>query len=319
MAVVFLGGGLAVSGAFAQGSKVNFEKQILPFLKNSCVECHRAPYEKDGKVKKPKGGLRLDAAWAITLGSEDGEVVDVGKAEESALYTSVMLPADDDDVMPPEGKADALTEAQKQLLKKWIDEGADFGGWAGNLTGKPKGVTNAGGKMPVSEIQEVYKKLAMGLKPLAEDDWKAVVDAGGHVSPLSEGGPLLEVDFRHAGKVVSEASLSCLVDLGSHVAVLDLSKTEVGDAGLKRLAKFERLVKLDLHGTAVTGAGLKSLQGLKHLRYLNLYGSQVADEGLQLLGKMKSLKEVYLWDSKVSAKGVKRLKQALPGVEVSWE
>jgi len=25
-----------------------------------------------------------------------------------------------------------LTDAEKALLKKWIDDGADFGGWKGN-------------------------------------------------------------------------------------------------------------------------------------------------------------------------------------------
>jgi hypothetical protein len=31
--------------------------------------------------------------------------------------------------MPPEGKADPFTDEEKALLKKWIDEGANFGAW----------------------------------------------------------------------------------------------------------------------------------------------------------------------------------------------
>ncbi len=308
-----------VAEAPAQGRKVNFEKQVLPFLKNSCVDCHRAPYKKDGKLKKPKAGLRLDGAWAITLGSEDGEVVDAGKADESTLYTSVILPADDDDVMPPEGKADALTAEQKALLKQWIDEGADFGGWAGNLEGKPKGMTNSGGKIPVSEIQEVYKTLAEGLKPIAEDQWKPVTSVGGHVAPLSESSPLLSVDFRHTDKDVNDESLAGIKVLGGNVAQLDLSKTEVTDAALKPLASLERLVRLDLHGTQIGDAGMKHLSGLKHLRYLNLYGTQVTDAGLQSIGNLKGLKDVYLWGSKVTPKGVKKLQDKLPKAKISWK
>ena len=310
---------MLVAQASGQGRKINFEKQIFPFLKASCVECHREPYEKDGKLKKPKAGLRLDGAWAITMGSEDGQVVDPGNADESTLYTNVMLPEDDDDVMPPEGKADPLTNDQKALLKVWIDQGADFGGWAGNLEGKPKEINNSGGKIPVSEIQEVYSKLGAGLKPIKEDQWKSIASKGGNVAPLSEKSPLLAVDFRHTDQDVNDASLTGLKELGNNVAQLDLSKTDVTDAALKSVAKLERLVRLDLHQTKVSDAGLKQLSGLKNLRYLNLYGTQVGDAGLETLGGLKELRNVYLWKSKATAQGVKKLQKKLPNAQISWK
>jgi hypothetical protein len=31
--------------------------------------------------------------------------------------------------MPPEGKGDRLTKAQQDLIKQWINEGANFGAW----------------------------------------------------------------------------------------------------------------------------------------------------------------------------------------------
>jgi hypothetical protein len=33
--------------------------------------------------------------------------------------------------MPPEGKGDRITPENIALIKKWITEGADFGGWKG--------------------------------------------------------------------------------------------------------------------------------------------------------------------------------------------
>ena len=54
-----------------------------------------------------------------------------GKPDESELYRVTTLPSSDDDAMPPEGKADPLTDAEKELLKKWITEGAKFGEWKG--------------------------------------------------------------------------------------------------------------------------------------------------------------------------------------------
>ena len=97
---------LVAPSAFAQ--KVNFEKQVWPILENKCVQCHKAPYEEDGRVKKPKGELRLDGAWAIMLGGEGGSPVKVGDSAHSDLYMRVTLPEDDDDFMPPTGKADPL-------------------------------------------------------------------------------------------------------------------------------------------------------------------------------------------------------------------
>ena len=41
---------------------VDFEKEVWPILESRCVECHKAPYELNGLLKKPKAGLRLDGA-----------------------------------------------------------------------------------------------------------------------------------------------------------------------------------------------------------------------------------------------------------------
>jgi hypothetical protein len=48
-----------------------------------------------------------------------------------------MLPKDDDGHMPPKG--DDLTKEEIALLKKWIEEGADFAGWIGSTQGMPAG------------------------------------------------------------------------------------------------------------------------------------------------------------------------------------
>lgn len=305
--------------ASAQGDKVNFEKQIWPFLEKSCVKCHKAPYEEDGKTVKPKAGLRLDGAWAIKAGSENGAVLKAGKSGESDLYTRTTLPEDDDDFMPPTGKADPLTAEQKELLKKWIDQGADFGGWEGNTEGKPKEAAPAPEKAPVSEIQELYKKLSEGLTAPKEDTWKGVTAAGGRVMPLANGSPLLSVDFRLVREAADDAKIGSIAAVGDHIAQLDLSKTAVTDAGLKPVAGLKRLVRLDLNQTQIGDAGLAELKSLEHLHYLNLYGTQVTDAGLEHLRAFKGLESLYLWQSKVTEAGVKKLQAALPDTKISWK
>jgi hypothetical protein len=114
-------------------SAVDFEKEILPIFDAKCMKCHETEHEDEtGKLKKPKGGLVMDTAEGLKKGGkEHGEKNIVpGKAAESRIYEVVaVLPISDEYFMPPEGKADPLTDAEKELLKKWIDEGANFGAW----------------------------------------------------------------------------------------------------------------------------------------------------------------------------------------------
>ncbi|MDF1814920.1 MAG: hypothetical protein P1V20_22140 [Verrucomicrobiales bacterium] len=301
----------------AQAQKVDFEKQVWPIIEAKCVECHREPYEENGRLKKPKGGLRLDGAWAIMMGGEGGATVDPGKSDHSELFARVTLPEDDDDFMPPTGKADPLTDKEKELLAKWIDEGADFGGWAGNLKGKPAEVSNAGGKIPVSEIQELYKKLSEGVSPLKEDAWKDITASGGRVMPLSNSSPLLSVDYRLTAEDATDDKFAAIKAISDHVAHLDLSRTQVTDATMSDVSKMDRLVRLDLHQTAISDEGLSHLKGLKNLRYINLYGTQVSDAGLNQLKSMKSLRAVYLWNSNATPKGAKALRAALPDAKIN--
>src|SRR6187549_2686638 len=114
-------------------SAVDFEKEILPILDAKCMKCHETEHvDGTGKLKKPKGGLIMDTAEGLKKGGKehgDKNIV-AGKSADSRMYVVVAtLPISDEYFMPPEGKADPLTDAEKALLKKWIDDGASFGSW----------------------------------------------------------------------------------------------------------------------------------------------------------------------------------------------
>lgn len=121
------------------GAKVDFEKQILPIFNTKCMKCHETEHtDATGKLKKPKGGLIMDTAEGLKKGGKEygkgGKTTPdtnliAGKGADSRLYVVTTLPVSDDLSMPPDGKADPLTDAEKELLKKWIDQGADFGAW----------------------------------------------------------------------------------------------------------------------------------------------------------------------------------------------
>ena len=120
------------STASAQDA-VDFEKQILPILKESCFKCHEKEHEDNGKIKKPKGGLRLDGAAVIMKGGKEypDENVVAGKPDASWMLKTMALPESDDLAMPPEGKGDRISAENQALIKKWIESGASFGAWKG--------------------------------------------------------------------------------------------------------------------------------------------------------------------------------------------
>jgi len=306
--------------AALHAAPVKFESEVLPFLEKKCVECHRAPYEdKNGKLVKPKAGLRMDGVWAFTAGSENGAVLKAGDAAKSELYVRVTLPEDDDDFMPPQGKADPLTPAELDLFKRWIDEGADFGEWVGSLEGKPETTTEkeaAPVAMTVSETQQIYQRLGEGLTLPDEKVIESVTTAGGRVLPLAQTSPLLSVDFRLAGADANNDAVLAARSVAANIAHLDLSRTAVTDAALALVAETPRLVRLDLSNTAIGDEGLRQLKGLKELRYLNLHGTAVSDAGLGHLKSLGSLDAVYLWQSKVTEAGAKELRSALPDARI---
>lgn len=129
----------AFLGSPAQAEDINFEKQILPIFDEHCFSCHQAPfYDDTGRLKKPKSGLRMDNPELLLEGGDgtdengdDGGIaLKPGSKDESTIYLMMKLHEDEDMAMPTKG--DRVPDDQIELVGKWIDAGAEFGGWEGN-------------------------------------------------------------------------------------------------------------------------------------------------------------------------------------------
>ncbi len=102
------------------GHKVDFHKEVVPILANSCIKCHAN--------SKHEGGFSLEDRSAVLKGSDDGAVVVPGKSAESLLIRLVGgLEADR--VMPAKGPR--LSAEQIGILRAWIDQGLT---WEQNFT-----------------------------------------------------------------------------------------------------------------------------------------------------------------------------------------
>ncbi len=110
----------------ADPAKVDFNFQIRPLLSDRCFTCHGP----DEKARKKK--LRLDTRDGLFKELDDGgAVVRPGDVSKSDLLRRIF--ATDDDQMPPEKSKLKLSEAEKDLLKRWVAQGAEYKGhWAFN-------------------------------------------------------------------------------------------------------------------------------------------------------------------------------------------
>jgi len=111
-----------VSGA---GEAIRFNRDVLPILSDKCFHCHGPD------AGSRKAGLRLDEEAFLKRGSESGlAIVKAGDPDGSELCHRVGT-TDADEVMPPPNDAKQLTAGEKEILFRWVKEGAAWQGhWA---------------------------------------------------------------------------------------------------------------------------------------------------------------------------------------------
>ncbi|CAN5909343.1 ribonuclease inhibitor [soil metagenome] len=285
---------------------VVYDDLIHPILETRCVSCHNP--------SKKKGDLRLDDPAELFKGGETGEVVLVGNAEESDLHRRLLLPADDEDRMPPKGK-DPLTPEQIQLIGWWIDKGAPLDKKVAELELTPEAEL-ALNRLTGRDKSPMEVLLAKDVAPAKAEDIAKLRTEGAVVVPVAQESSFLHAQFRHTGGSSGDEQLKSLAALKEQLTWLDLAGTSVSDAGLAQVAELPNLTRLHLQKTQVTDAGLVHLKNLEHRSYLNLYGTQITDAGLKQLDGLKNLRSLYLWQTKVTEAGVKALQQKLPGLKV---
>jgi hypothetical protein len=96
-------------------AKIQYNRDVQPILSDNCFYCH------GNDPKHREADLRLD----IRDEAVKAEAFIPGKAAKSELVSRI-LTADQDDLMPPPDSHKKLTQRQKDILKKWIDQGAPY-------------------------------------------------------------------------------------------------------------------------------------------------------------------------------------------------
>lgn len=106
---------LSFSGLAIGAEKLGYNQHIRPILSDKCFQCHGPDPAKRG------GDLRLDVREEAIL----AKAIVPGDPKSSELIARIHE-KDPENVMPPPESPRQLTSAERELLERWIKEGAEY-------------------------------------------------------------------------------------------------------------------------------------------------------------------------------------------------
>src|SRR5215203_1862847 len=124
----------------APPEKVRFNQHVRPILSSNCFYCHGPD------PKHREADLRLDSREGATADLGGYAAIVPGKPDESTLIKRVTSTDPDEHMPPPDSKKPHLTAEQIAILRRWIEQGAEYEGhWAflPLQTAEPPAVKNA--------------------------------------------------------------------------------------------------------------------------------------------------------------------------------
>jgi len=315
-----------------------YNEQIAPLLKLRCYNCHSAI--------KLKNGLRLDGEAYIKKGGKNGRVFVAGNTFKSPLYTSLVLPIDDEKHMPPKGKHQ-LSQNEILIIENWIKSGASFEDIietinnkevANNVAATNKIANKNISSTPIiekvkSEITKTKKeesetntiitnnvasnKISNALNP--ESIGLAIIESFKQeniiLTNIAEGSNFVMANFVNVVPF-NKSSLQTLRNINAQLVILKLTNLPIDNNDLKIVVELKNIKKLNLENTLITDDGLAYLKQLTKLEQLNLYGTNISDEGIIQLTDLKNLSVLYLWKTKVTLRGIESFKKINSRVKI---
>src|SRR5688500_4583018 len=105
---------------FAQAAEeVRFSRDVQPILSDKCFACHGFDPE------TREADLRLDSFEGATADNGGIRAVVPGDPAKSEAWLRITA-KDEDDIMPPKKSHKKLSEPEKQILKRWIEQGSKY-------------------------------------------------------------------------------------------------------------------------------------------------------------------------------------------------
>ncbi|MEM6329782.1 MAG: c-type cytochrome domain-containing protein [Planctomycetota bacterium] len=289
--------------AAGDDKKIDFVKDVEPIFAARCNKCHGE--------RRSLGGFSMHNAETLTELIDSEYYIWAGNSEESEVYARLILDPDDELRMPKGGQP--LDAEQIKIIKLWIDQGAELTSAA--ATGEAEmDIEPKAAEEPKAEP----KKEVLPAPPAVLDALRA---SGASIVPMYTGSPLLSIGFPSNPRSVDDATIDRLLEIADNIVWLDVSGSQITDAGAAKLAQMQNLERLHLEKTAVTDAVAAPLSSLGKLQYLNLYATAVTDSALTKLAAAPKLEKLFLWKTDVSYAAVKQAMADRSGLEINlgWD
>jgi hypothetical protein len=116
---VCLAGLVSVGSPRSAAAELDYNRDVRPILSENCFACHGF----DEKARK--GKLRLDVAESAYAERNGLIRIKPGDPANSEVWLRITS-KDEEEVMPPPDSHSKLTDAQKQTIKTWIEQGAKY-------------------------------------------------------------------------------------------------------------------------------------------------------------------------------------------------
>jgi uncharacterized membrane protein len=298
------------AGTAADADRMTFyATKVLPLLTERCYECH-------GNGKR-KGGLRMDVRSSIAGRNEDGQwIAQPGDPAHSLLIERCLLPADDDEAMPPEG--DRLKAAELDILRRWIEDGVTMPEEPAAATATESMPSDGATARPAPRQRRV-PAAAAGLPPLSPKelaDAARLRDKGINLVPAVAGGTTLVVSMP-GGREVDDVDFTELYPFAPRIEELSLARASVTDAAMMSMPAMPSAWMVRVDNTDLTDVGITALLSRTlEVETVNLVGSGASDGIFTMLTKLPRLRRVYVFDTAITGNGIDAFRARRPEVEV---
>ncbi len=173
LAVVFFSSAASAPAAAPDHAHVEFNRDIRPIVSDTCFKCH-------GRDKNARQAeLRLDLREEAVKPHGDEKLIPIvpGDLAHSEAWRRISS-KDPDDLMPPPDSHLVITDKQKETIKRWIEQGAEYQPhWAFLPVKQPPVPQFAQQGWVRNEIDAfiLARLQTAGLKPAPESDKRSLI------------------------------------------------------------------------------------------------------------------------------------------------
>lgn len=283
-----------------------YQDVVVPMLNKKCMSCHNE--------NKSKGELIMTSYRHLLKGGKSKLPSLVpGSTTESEMFRRMMLPVEDEDRMPTDGKP-GLTKEETDLIAWWIKHGADTTLRVPQLLADQQLKPVALRYLTELEAQQRSRFLQQqNLRQVLEelpDKNKVVLQ----LDPYSAKGINLSMPFPATS--FKDQDVLQVQALFPSITKASFMGSDISDEALYHVGQMTALRELYLQQTSIDGSGLVHLSALENLRLLDLSKTNINDGQLLHVLQLPALEDLVLYETEVSKEVVEAIRKNKPKLNV---